>query len=71
MGNRLKELREKFDLTQEELAGKVSVSRQTIISLEKGRYSPSLILAYKLAQVFNLTIEEVFIFEAEGADEHD
>ena len=68
MGNRLKELREKFDLTQEELAGKVSVSRQTIISLEKGRYSPSLILAYKLARVFDLTIEEVFIFEVEGAD---
>ena len=62
MGNRLKELREKFDLTQEELAGKVSVSRQTILSLEKGRYSPSLILAYKLARVFDLTIEDVFIF---------
>lgn len=63
MRNQLKELREQFSLTQEELAGKVGVSRQTIISLEKGRYSPSLILAFKLAKVFNLPIEEVFIFE--------
>ena len=69
MENRLKELREGYDLTQEELAGQVGVSRQTIISLEKGRYSPSLILAYKLARVFDLTIEEVFIFEMEGADQ--
>jgi putative transcriptional regulator len=41
----------------------LGVSRQTIISLEKGRYNPSLLLAYKLARVFNLTIEEVFIFK--------
>lgn len=68
MENRLKELREKFNLTQEELASKVGVSRQTIISLEKGRYSPSLILAFKLAKVFNLKIEEVFIFKMEGED---
>lgn len=68
MENRLRELREEFSLTQEELAGKVGVSRQTIISLEKGKYSPSLILAFKLAKVFNLKIEEVFIFEMEGED---
>lgn len=68
MENRLKDLREKFNLTQEELASKVGVSRQTIISLERGRYSPSLILAFKLARVFSLTIEEVFIFRMEGVD---
>lgn len=68
MENRLKELREECNLTQEELASKVGVSRQTIISLEKGRYSPSLILAFKLAKVFNLKIEEVFIFEMERGD---
>ncbi|MGI6487462.1 MAG: helix-turn-helix transcriptional regulator [Syntrophomonadaceae bacterium] len=63
MNNRLRQLREKHDLTQEDLAARVGVSRQTIISLEKGRYNPSLLLAYKLARVFNLTIEEVFIFK--------
>lgn len=68
MRNRLKELREQFSLTQEDLAGKVGVSRQTIISLEKGRYSPSLLLAFKLARVFNLPIEEVFIFEIRKED---
>ncbi|NLJ73315.1 MAG: helix-turn-helix transcriptional regulator [Syntrophomonadaceae bacterium] len=68
MENRLKELREEYNLTQEELAGRVGVSRQTIISLEKGRYTPSLILAFKLAKVFSLKIEEVFIFEMKGAD---
>lgn len=68
MKNRLKELREELNLTQEELASKVGVSRQTIISLEKGRYSPSLVLAFKLAMVFGLKIEEVFIFEMEGED---
>ncbi|HZJ85091.1 MAG TPA: helix-turn-helix transcriptional regulator [Syntrophomonadaceae bacterium] len=68
MRNRLKELREQFSLTQEDLAGKVGVSRQTIISLEKGRYSPSLLLAFKLAKVFNLPIEEVFIFEIRKED---
>lgn len=68
MENRLKELREEYNLTQEELAGRVGVSRQTIISLEKGRYAPSLILAFKLAKVFSLKIEEVFIFEMKGAD---
>lgn len=64
--NRLRELREKHALTQEELAVKVGVSRQTIISLEKGKYNPSIFLAYALAQVFDLMIEEVFIFEPKG-----
>lgn len=65
MENRLKELREEQDMTQEDLAIKVGVSRQTIISLEKGKYNPSISLAYKLAQAFQLTIEELFIFEEE------
>lgn len=66
MENRLRELREKCALTQEELAAMVGVSRQTIISLEKGKYNPSIFLAHALAQVFNLMIEEVFIFESKG-----
>jgi putative transcriptional regulator len=64
--NRLRELREKRELTQEDLAIQVGVSRQTIISLEKGKYNPSIILAYKLAKVFDLSIEEVFIFNEKG-----
>lgn len=63
MDNKLKELRERESLTQEDLAARVGVSRQTIISLERGKYNPSLILAYKLARVFGLGIEEVFLFE--------
>lgn len=66
MDNRLKELREEHNLTQEDLAMKVGVSRQTIISLEKGKYNPSIFLAYKIARVFGLKIEDVFIFEEEG-----
>ena len=68
MENRLKELRGEFNLTQEELASKVGVSRQTIISIEKGKYRPSLMLAFKLAKVFSLRIEDVFIYETEGED---
>lgn len=63
--NKIKELREQFDLTQQALAEKVEVSRQTIISLENGRYNPSIFLAYKISKVFNLSIEVVFIFEEE------
>jgi putative transcriptional regulator len=63
MKNCLQELRKKNKITQEELAGLCNVSRQTIISLENGRYNPSIFLAYKIAKIFNLTIEEVFIFE--------
>jgi putative transcriptional regulator len=59
-------LREHNNLTQQDLAEKVSVSRQTIISLESGRYNPSIFLAYKIAGVFNLTIEDVFIFKEEN-----
>ena len=66
MKNKIKELREQFDLTQQALAEKVEVSRQTIISLENGKYNPSIFLAYKISKVFNLSIEVVFIFEEEG-----
>lgn len=63
MENRLRDLREMYSMTQEDLAARVGVSRQTIISLEKGKYNPSVCLAHSLARTFNLTIEEVFIFE--------
>lgn len=65
MQNRIKDLRQNHDLTQDELAERLEVSRQTIISLEKGRYNPSLILAYKIAKMFEMQIEDVFIFEEE------
>ncbi|NLI90802.1 MAG: helix-turn-helix transcriptional regulator [Peptococcaceae bacterium] len=63
MKNRIQELRRDKRMTQEELAGLCSVTRQTIISLESGRYNPSIFLAHKIAQIFELSIEEVFIFE--------
>jgi len=66
--NKIKELREQNNLTQQDLAEKVTVSRQTIISLESGRYNPSIYLAYKIAGVFNLMIEDVFMFK-EGEQE--
>ena len=69
MKNRIRELREKFNLTQQDLAEKVTVSRQTIISLENGKYNPSIFLAYKISQIFNLSIEELFIFEGEDENE--
>jgi putative transcriptional regulator len=62
---RIKELRDKHGLTQEALADKVNVTRQTILFLEKGKYNPSLRLAYKIARVFNVTIEDIFSFEDE------
>lgn len=63
MKNRIKDLRKHFGLTQEDLAQRVKVSRQTIISLERGRYDPSIFLAYKIARIFEKKIEDVFIFE--------
>ena len=65
MDNKIKELRKQNKVTQDELALAVGVTRQTIISLENGRYNASLQLAYKIAKYFNLGIEEVFIFEEE------
>ena len=59
----IKELRTKFDLTQKDLADKVGVRRETIVFLEKGKYNPSLKLAYDIAKVFESTIEEVFFFD--------
>jgi len=66
MENKLKELREKAEMTQEDLAVLAGVSRQTIISLEKGKYNPSIILAYKLSRLFDLTIEELFLLNESG-----
>lgn len=59
----MKELRAKYDLTQEELANKVGARRETIVFLERGKYNPSLKLAYDVAKVLESKIEEVFIFE--------
>lgn len=63
MKNRLEEIRKENGITQEDLARAVEVSRKTIGSLENGRYNPSIILAFKIARFFNLTIEEIFIYE--------
>ncbi len=63
MINRIKEFRAKFDLTQDDLAKKVNVRRETIVFLEKNKYNPSLKLAYDIARVFGVSIEEVFIFD--------
>ena len=65
MKNRLEEIRKARGLRQEELARELSVSRQTISSLEKGRYNPSILLAFKIPRYFGLTIEEIFIYEEE------
>ena len=63
MKTRIKELRARDNLTQVELAQKVSVRRETIVFLEKGKYNPSLRLAYDISTVFNMRIEEVFIMK--------
>ncbi|PKR86136.1 transcriptional regulator [Heyndrickxia camelliae] len=63
MSSRIHILRAEHKMTQKDLADKVGVSRQTIISIEKGNYTPSLLLAYRIAKTFGKTIEEVFIFE--------
>lgn len=65
MQTRIQELRKERRITQNELADAVNVTRQTIISLENGKYNASLVLAHKLAQFFNVTIEEIFIFDLE------
>ena len=63
MNNRIKELRKQQNVTQEDLANAVGVTRQTIISLENGKYNASLQLAFKIAKYFNTDIERIFIFE--------
>lgn len=65
MKNHLEELRKKRGINQEELAQALEVSRQTIGSLENGRYNPSIQLAFKIAKYFGLSIEDVFIYEEE------
>lgn len=65
MKNRIEEIRTRQGLRQDELAKLMGVSRQTISSLENGRYSPSIMLAHKIAKYFGMTIEEVFVFEEE------
>lgn len=63
MKNNIKELRARHSFTQEDLANKVDVRRETILFLEQGKYNPSLKLAHDIAQIFKLPIEEVFVFE--------
>ena len=63
MKTRIKELRARYDLTQEDLARKVGVRRETIVFLEKGKYNPSLKLAYDIACALETTIDDLFIFE--------
>ena len=65
MDNTIKELRKRHAVTQEDLASAVGVTRQTIISLENGRYNASLQLAHKIARYFGVAIEDIFIFEEE------
>lgn len=66
MKNKLEMLRRSIGIKQDELADAMEVSRQTISSLENGRYNPSLELAFKLAKYFNMQIEEIFIYEEDG-----
>ena len=65
MKNRIKEFRAKFNMTQEDLAKKVGVRRETIVFLEGGKYNPSLNLAYNVAKTLGTTVDELFIFEKE------
>ena len=65
MKNKIEEIRKERGIRQEEFAKALGVSRQTISSLENGRYNPSILLAHKIAKYFGMTIEEVFIFEEE------
>ena len=69
MKNKLEEIRKERGITQEELANVLEVSRQTIGSLENGRYNPSIILAFKIAKYFGLTILDIFIYEDGEEDE--
>ena len=63
MKNRVKEFRARYDLTQEYLAKKINVRRETIVFLEKGKYNPSLKLAHDVAKALKTTIDELFIFD--------
>ncbi len=70
MKNRVKELRTASNMTQQQLADLVSVSSRTIISLEKGQYNPSIMLAYRIARVFNITIEELYCLKENLENEY-
>jgi putative transcriptional regulator len=65
MKNKIEDIRKERGILQDELAKALGVSRQTISSLENGRYNPSILLAHKIARYFSLTIEQVFIFDEE------
>lgn len=65
MKNRLSEIRKQKGINQEDLADVLEVSRQTIGSIENGRYNPSIILAFKIARYFDMSIEQIFIYEEE------
>ena len=69
MRNRIEQIRKERGIRQDDFAKMMGVSRQTISSLENGRYNPSIMLAYKIAKYFQLTIEEVFVFEDEESVE--
>ena len=66
MKNRIEEIRKERGILQDEMANAMGVSRQTISSLENGRYNPSIMLAYKIAKYFGMSIEQVFVFEEEA-----
>jgi putative transcriptional regulator len=68
MKNRLKVFRAMHDLTQEALADQLRVTRQTVVSIENGKYDPSLPLAFRIANLFNVTIEDVFLYEGERGE---
>jgi putative transcriptional regulator len=70
MKNRLKVFRAMHDLTQEALADRLRVTRQTVVSLENGKYDPSLPLAFRIADLFNVKIEDVFLWEKEPGEFH-
>ncbi len=69
MKNRLEELRKEQGIRQEELADLLGVSRQTICSLETGRYNPSIVLAFRIARFFGLRIEQIFLYEESDGNE--
>ena len=65
MNNQIEEERKRRGMTQQQLAGELGVSRQTIISLESGRYNPSILLAHRIARLFDAKIEDIFLFDTE------
>ena len=70
VGNHIRRLRfDNDEMTQQQLADKVGVTRQTIVALEKGNYSPSLELAFRIARAFNLPLEEVFFYEDDASEQ--